>query len=163
VESTLANCLVPSKGLEPPHRCRYMDLNHARLPIPPRWQVDFRSSSGGKLPDQETCTPILQARHGLSTLARVFSLNFSKMALARAKPFLVDLRLQPEASAAKRSEKSRVECPDVPRHIPRPAGETRGIGMTHPWVFQTAPPQVWLRPLLPAKAEWFFTLPATFG
>src|SRR5713226_4418000 len=30
--------LVPSKGLEPPHRCRYMDLNHARLPIPPRWQ-----------------------------------------------------------------------------------------------------------------------------
>jgi hypothetical protein len=32
--------LVPSKGLEPPHRCRYMDLNHARLPIPPRWQVD---------------------------------------------------------------------------------------------------------------------------
>src|SRR5436305_7340912 len=35
--------LVPSKGLEPPHRCRYMDLNHARLPIPPRWQVDFNS------------------------------------------------------------------------------------------------------------------------
>src|SRR5208282_4869544 len=32
--------MVPSKGLEPPHRCRYMDLNHARLPIPPRWQVD---------------------------------------------------------------------------------------------------------------------------
>ena len=29
---------MPSKGLEPPHRCRYMDLNHARLPIPPRWQ-----------------------------------------------------------------------------------------------------------------------------
>src|SRR5690349_2160487 len=30
--------LVPSKGLEPPHPCGYMDLNHARLPIPPRWQ-----------------------------------------------------------------------------------------------------------------------------
>ena len=29
--------LVPSKGLEPPHPCGYMDLNHARLPIPPRW------------------------------------------------------------------------------------------------------------------------------
>ena len=27
--------LVPSKGLEPPHPCEYMDLNHARLPIPP--------------------------------------------------------------------------------------------------------------------------------
>ena len=37
--------LVPSKGLEPPHRCRYMDLNHARLPIPPRWQVDFDRGS----------------------------------------------------------------------------------------------------------------------
>jgi hypothetical protein len=26
---------VPKKGLEPPHPCGYMDLNHARLPIPP--------------------------------------------------------------------------------------------------------------------------------
>ena len=63
------NPLVPSKGLEPPHRCRYMDLNHARLPIPPRWQVDFRCSGSRKLPDQETCLTILQARSRLSTLA----------------------------------------------------------------------------------------------
>src|SRR5580698_4897075 len=34
--------LVPSKGLEPPHPCGYMDLNHARLPIPPRWQKVIR-------------------------------------------------------------------------------------------------------------------------
>ena len=27
--------VVPKKGLEPPHPCGYMDLNHARLPIPP--------------------------------------------------------------------------------------------------------------------------------
>jgi hypothetical protein len=27
--------MVPKKGLEPPHPCGYMDLNHARLPIPP--------------------------------------------------------------------------------------------------------------------------------
>ena len=27
--------LVPKRGLEPPHPCEYMDLNHARLPIPP--------------------------------------------------------------------------------------------------------------------------------
>jgi hypothetical protein len=27
--------LVPKKGLEPPHSCEYVDLNHARLPIPP--------------------------------------------------------------------------------------------------------------------------------
>ena len=45
--------LVPSKGLEPPHRCRYMDLNHARLPIPPRWQVDFIAAAARKPPNQE--------------------------------------------------------------------------------------------------------------
>ena len=36
--SGINNCLerlVPKKGLEPPHPCEYMDLNHARLPIPP--------------------------------------------------------------------------------------------------------------------------------
>src|ERR1700739_112464 len=27
--------LVPKKGLEPPHPCEYVDLTHARLPIPP--------------------------------------------------------------------------------------------------------------------------------
>ena len=27
--------LVPKKGLEPSHPCEYVDLNHARLPIPP--------------------------------------------------------------------------------------------------------------------------------
>src|SRR5437660_5466926 len=35
--------LVPKKGLEPPHPCGYMDLNHARLPIPPLRRVTFRS------------------------------------------------------------------------------------------------------------------------
>jgi hypothetical protein len=32
---TVDNLMVPKKGLEPPHPCGYMDLNHARLPIPP--------------------------------------------------------------------------------------------------------------------------------
>ena len=27
--------LVPKGGLEPPHPCGHMTLNHARLPIPP--------------------------------------------------------------------------------------------------------------------------------
>ena len=36
--------LVPSKGLEPPHPCGYMDLNHARLPIPPRWPGYYSGS-----------------------------------------------------------------------------------------------------------------------
>jgi hypothetical protein len=30
-----SDILVPKGGLEPPHPCEYMDLNHARLPIPP--------------------------------------------------------------------------------------------------------------------------------
>ena len=34
--------LVPKKGLEPPHPCEYVDLNHARLPIPPlRHEVNY--------------------------------------------------------------------------------------------------------------------------
>src|SRR5581483_10510329 len=49
--------LVPSKGLEPPHRCRYMDLNHARLPIPPRWQVDLQSSGGHQEPPYQEDLP----------------------------------------------------------------------------------------------------------
>jgi hypothetical protein len=32
--------LVPKKGLEPPHPCEYVDLNHARLPIPPLRHFD---------------------------------------------------------------------------------------------------------------------------
>ena len=34
-EGPQTQLLVPKKGLEPPHPCGYMDLNHARLPIPP--------------------------------------------------------------------------------------------------------------------------------
>ena len=53
LESPLSLQLVPSKGLEPPHPCGYMDLNHARLPIPPRWQ----SVSGRmRAADQERTT-----------------------------------------------------------------------------------------------------------
>jgi hypothetical protein len=41
----LESLLVPKKGLEPPHPCGYMDLNHARLPIPPLRQVTALRSS----------------------------------------------------------------------------------------------------------------------
>ena len=69
--------LVPSKGLEPPHRCRYMDLNHARLPIPPRWQywtAMQRRPQGRRV--RKINTSILQPRHRLSnqpseTLCRI--------------------------------------------------------------------------------------------
>src|SRR5271163_2157422 len=50
--------LVPSKGLEPPHRCRYMDLNHARLPIPPRWQSELQCSGGPKAAVSGRLTPL---------------------------------------------------------------------------------------------------------
>jgi len=50
---SLEQILVPSKGLEPPHRCRYMDLNHARLPIPPRWQMDCSCSDSLSAAGQE--------------------------------------------------------------------------------------------------------------
>jgi hypothetical protein len=36
--------LVPKKGLEPPRRCRHMDLNHARLPVPPLRLIALRTS-----------------------------------------------------------------------------------------------------------------------
>ena len=36
--------MVPKKGLEPPRRCRHMDLNHARLPIPPLRLIALRTS-----------------------------------------------------------------------------------------------------------------------
>src|SRR5436190_23410693 len=41
--------LVPKKGLEPPHPCGYMDLNHARLPIPPLRQVTVFPGERGRL------------------------------------------------------------------------------------------------------------------
>jgi hypothetical protein len=34
-----------------------MDLNHARLPIPPRWQVDLHCNGGHKAADQEDLHP----------------------------------------------------------------------------------------------------------
>ena len=36
--------LVPKKGLEPPRPCGHMDLNHARLPIPPLRLSDWEAA-----------------------------------------------------------------------------------------------------------------------
>src|SRR5260370_17274544 len=61
------NLLVPSKGLEPPHRCRYMDLNHARLPIPPRWQSGTCYAAAAPVPPCQEDQPFFfQPRHPLS-------------------------------------------------------------------------------------------------
>src|SRR5580700_3909665 len=37
--------LVRMRGLEPPHPCEYMDLNHARLPIPPHPHIPLTTTS----------------------------------------------------------------------------------------------------------------------
>jgi hypothetical protein len=41
--------MVPKKGLEPPHPCEYMDLNHARLPIPPLRHWDAPDNKCGAM------------------------------------------------------------------------------------------------------------------
>jgi hypothetical protein len=45
--------VVPKKGLEPPHPCGYMDLNHARLPIPPLRQSDWAATPRGSPVEEE--------------------------------------------------------------------------------------------------------------
>jgi hypothetical protein len=45
--------MVPKKGLEPPHPCGYMDLNHARLPIPPLRQVKTAGRLGAALMERD--------------------------------------------------------------------------------------------------------------
>src|SRR5262249_41425126 len=57
--------MVPKKGLEPPHPCGYMDLNHARLPIPPLRQVTACGAAKAALME-ETATSILQVERGVS-------------------------------------------------------------------------------------------------
>ena len=50
---TDAKGLVPKGGLEPPHPCEYMDLNHARLPIPPLRHGDSFSVHQGEHTNRE--------------------------------------------------------------------------------------------------------------
>jgi hypothetical protein len=73
--------LVPSKGLEPPHPCGYMDLNHARLPIPPRWPGHYSGSlplrqkwdgcGHHKAAPGKNCSSILQTHRPLSNALRL--------------------------------------------------------------------------------------------
>ena len=43
--------MVPKKGLEPPRPCGHMDLNHARLPIPPLRLTDW-DAAGSRFPEK---------------------------------------------------------------------------------------------------------------
>jgi hypothetical protein len=53
--------MVPKKGLEPPHPCGYMDLNHARLPIPPLRRATSLCGGTAAL-KEETAMSILTRR-----------------------------------------------------------------------------------------------------
>ena len=51
--TALEACLVRMRGLEPPLPCENMDLNHARLPIPPhphcRWASLFSETGASRV------------------------------------------------------------------------------------------------------------------
>src|ERR1043165_4095316 len=44
--------LVPKKGLEPPRPCGHMDLNHARLPVPPL-RLEWEAQPNGRAARKE--------------------------------------------------------------------------------------------------------------
>jgi hypothetical protein len=48
-----------------------MDLNHARLPIPPRWQSELQCSGDRKAAVRKINLVILQACHRLSNAASI--------------------------------------------------------------------------------------------
>ena len=91
--------VVPSKGLEPPHPCEYMDLNHARLPIPPRWQkTGMRPSAPGRVPGRTTSN-ILQGYSRLSNSGERYSRQ-----LYSGEPYSLDPRSAATENFAKPSE-----------------------------------------------------------
>ncbi len=52
--------LVPGGGVEPPRPCGHMDLNHARLPIPPPGRVEAETLEAARLgvnPHSESTCP----------------------------------------------------------------------------------------------------------
>src|SRR5919204_3890382 len=63
--------LVPKKGLEPPHPCGYMDLNHARLPIPPlRLMGECAAAQRTAAPWKELQKLFLQREYRVSNNSR---------------------------------------------------------------------------------------------
>jgi hypothetical protein len=87
--ATTDNYLVPSKGLEPPHRCRYMDLNHARLPIPPRWQSDLTMQRRPR--GRRVRKTFLFYRHGRDCQTRVCQTCGRIIPASRSSKFLCSI------------------------------------------------------------------------
>src|SRR5215469_13694982 len=68
--------MVPKKGLEPPRPCGHLDLNHARLPIPPLRQVTRRRQFRAAF-QERTARDILQRRRCLSKRQQISEINFA--------------------------------------------------------------------------------------
>ena len=60
--------LVPKKGLEPPHPCEYVDLNHARLPIPP---LRHERALKHVAPEQAATSSLANADRGVKFRTRI--------------------------------------------------------------------------------------------
>ena len=78
--------VVPKKGLEPPHPCGYMDLNHARLPIPPLRRVTSCARLIGRLEGRDYKIYSTSQRWGVkrcSTLSQLVILSGRRRCIVR--------------------------------------------------------------------------------
>ena len=119
------NSLVPSKGLEPPHRCRYMDLNHARLPIPPRWQSELQCSGGREAAVSGRPTLIFYSPvTGCQTATSEQILCAVKACTVLPKPESRSPKPRPTpASPSSKFSRSAPSTPDSPSPPPRRTSE----------------------------------------
>ena len=72
--------MVPKKGLEPPHPCEYVDLNHARLPIPP---LRHGRALKQTAPEQAATLSLANAERGVK-----FRLHIQRVATGAFRPGL---------------------------------------------------------------------------
>src|ERR1035441_8982143 len=98
--------LVPKKGLEPPHPCGYMDLNHARLPIPPLRRGKRTMKRMNSLRWQESYCTSATVSSPSATRAQLAAESISPWLLTPCCPYSFNLlcsvlRLIPRISAAR--------------------------------------------------------------
>src|SRR3954452_1271608 len=103
--------MVPKKGLEPPHPCGYMDLNHARLPIPPLRQVNYSAVRAAL--KEDTAASIL-TRHGLSVKPRPAGWSLrTGLANANSSTRAVKMSEKPAIRAKAQSQKSKQDTEKI--------------------------------------------------
>jgi hypothetical protein len=98
--------MVPKKGLEPPHPCGYMDLNHARLPIPPLRQVTALRDGQRRLDGRDYPIYSTEAARGVKPLLQCETVCDR---LHASRP---SLRLEASAQTAtpKQTPQTRTSC-----------------------------------------------------